>query len=172
MKRQHNHHEEPLIAWVFDEGPKPEAMSERDALRSEQFVRMASALRAGFYDAPDHSVERAEAVFPVARRILPKAFGLGLAGARGLAATAFQVMYEAEDVTVRVGYEREGQGWRVLGEGPAGAWVELPDRDLEPDEGRFEFEAASLNGTGFVLRLSDREIPIPPGSEATHDESR
>lgn len=165
MKRRHEH-DEPMVAWAFGEGLAPDLSTPGERVRAAQFQRLAVALRTGFFEPPAAAVDAARAVFPATRRVAPKATVLGMVGVRGGLPDVLQVRFEAEALAVRVSYERTDRGWVVLGEGPVGAWIEMPTGDVESDGGRFEFECASAAETGFVLRLPELEIEVPPATEA------
>lgn len=120
---------------------------------------------------PAGAVANAISIFPAAPRRLAALVGhtFGLAGARRSAAEAFQLRFEDEGVTVRAAYEPTAGGWTVMGRTDAHA-VFHQGEALPVHEGRFQFDAATLEETEFEIDGPHGTIVIPAAAQVIDDE--
>lgn len=131
---------------------------------ADQFVRMHVAGSLPRFEPPGDAVQRAKTLFqPVRRSASLVRSSLAGAGARRAGLDAFQCLFEAEDVRVRVGYSRQGAVWVVQGEVPAQfSHVRHGRRKIAVEAGKFRFEAKSLDRSGFTLVGAREEVEVPP----------
>lgn len=147
-------------------------MSQSDEVRLRQLLQIAGATRIPTWDAPASLQSAAAAIMPkretrsMAARVLGSS--IGLAGARAVETLdSFQVAYALDDETMRVLYEREQDGWRVLGRTGSATWsITAAGKEISPDQdGAFEFVARDLTETGMLVGRGDLEISIPSAME-------
>lgn len=131
---------------------------------ADQFVRMHVAGVLPRFEPPEETVQRARALFQPSRRTASLVrSSLASAGARRASPDAFQCLFEAEGVRVRVGYSRQGAVWVVQGEVPARfSHVRHGRRKTAVDAGKFRFETKSLDRSGFTLVGAREEVEVPP----------
>lgn len=134
----------------------------RDLL--DQLEAMNVAGRLPRFDPPEEVVSRAKSVFQPARRVASLVrTSLAGAGARRSDTNAFQCLFDAEGVRVRVGYSRRGAIWVVQGEAPSHfSHVRHGRRKIPVEGGKFRFETRSLEHSGFTLVGAREEVEIPP----------
>ena len=134
--------------------------------------RVADTFSAGSYNAPAEVVRAAAAIqLPAALPTLGLVrTSLGAVGARRTKADSFQCVFEGEGLRVRTMYSRSGNKWHVMITSvPPVEAVEVRCKRLAVADGRYEFEATSLDGTGYKLIKEGRAIAVPPGSVGIDD---
>lgn len=116
-------------------------------------------------------VANAISIFPAAPRRVAALAGhtFGFAGARRSAAEAFQLRFEDEGVAVRVAYEPTAGGWTLMGRTDAQAVYHLGEA-VPVNEGRFQFDVATLEDSEFEIDGPKGTIVIPAATQVIDDE--
>ncbi len=153
-------------------------MTRGETQRLQELTALAATLNVKTWDASLDLIKRASAIMPVreVRRTFASVIGssLGLAGARSVdSLDSFQVAYDLDGESMRVLYEREADGWHVLGRTGSADWtVETAFGLIATDvDGSFEFEAQELSDTAMTLSRDQVEIVIPSAVEVINDGS-
>ena len=136
------------------------------------FERMAAGFALGNTDAPADALKRAASI-PLPNQ-LPRLglvrTSLAASGARRQAAETFQCVFEGDGLQVRTMYTKSGKKWQVMATvAPPVDSLDVGGKIVKPVDGKFEFEAKSLDGTGFTLIVADKRIAVPAGSEKPSD---
>lgn len=134
--------------------------------------RIAAGFALGHTDAP-HEVVRRAADIALPNKVPTLGLlrtSLNAAGARRRAADTFQSVFEGNGVHVRTMYTRSGSKWHVMATvAPPVEAVEVVGKLVKPVGGKFEFEAKSLEDTGFKLVVGGKLLAVPPGSDEQID---
>ncbi len=118
------------------------------------------------FHAPIDVVRRAQGLMPSRQPILARlaASTLQAAGVRAAqSAEAFQLRFESGDLSIRMMYDREPDGWTILGRLSEVGWEVLGP--LEPIEvakdGSFQFKVSDLADSAIDLLRGETIIHIP-----------
>ena len=131
----------------------------------DQLRAMMAAGQTEMTDAPMSLIERAKAIVaPQQRRLLAGILRTSLAAGARSVGTDFQVVVGSEDVSARLMYSKEADGWVVMGRAPSNDWTMIHGSEQVPCEpdGRFSFRAPSLSDTGFALMSTSAQLIVPP----------
>lgn len=134
--------------------------------------RMAASFALGNTDAPADAVKRAAGI-PLPNQ-MPRLglvrTSLAAAGARRSTAETFQCVFEGEGLQVRTMYTKAGKKWQVMATvAPPVDTLKVDGKLVKSVDGKFEFEAKSLEATGFVVIVAGKPLAIPPGSDKPSD---
>ncbi|MEO7454194.1 MAG: hypothetical protein ABIV13_05460 [Fimbriimonadales bacterium] len=135
--------------------------------------RMAAGFALGNTDAPAIAVKRAASI-PLPNKIPRLGLvrrSLAAAGARRSAAETFQCVFEGGGLQVRTMYTKSGKKWEVMATvAPPVDAIEVGGKLVKPVDGKFEFEAKSLDATDFRITVAGKPVAVPPGSDKLSDD--
>ena len=133
-------------------------------------VLLAASLKR--FDAPDEVIQRAVAIMPERKKVWARLLSSSLAsaGARRVSSD-FQVVVGDEETCIRLMVNQAGKGWTISGKLPSPEWsgTQGTNEFQADDLGRFSFEVAELEQSGFVLSKGAAEMHVPPLSQLIED---
>lgn len=151
--------------------PSPEAAAHVETCAScaAKLETLREAMRLGdlrFFDASPALVEAAKAMMPAPRRLPLLRSTLAWTGARAVAED-FQLLVGEEALPIRLMFSRVSEGWEVMGRLPDATWKVLRAGDsvAVDGEGRFDFRAASLADTDFVVSGPGGDFTVASAEE-------
>jgi hypothetical protein len=177
-KMKCSEHIEEIISIAFAASPVQASEHVLTCVRCSESLakmrRVAAGLATQTFEAPEELIHRASALVPPPPKSLPLLrSSLQFAGARKASIDSFQRVFAADGTEIRVAYSKGENHWKVMVRAPENAFLD-PDHDIPVTKAgtAYEFEAQSLDLTGFCLDIGTGGLRIPPGSEPLEDVER
>ena len=137
-----------------------------------QMSSMAAAFAAGSYNAPAEVTQLAKEIVLQPRGLELRLLRTSLTatGARRGRVESFQCVFEGDGFLVRTMYSRGAGKWQVMiTVDPPVVAIQVRGKRVKLVDGKFEFEATRLDGTGFDIIVDGNSISVPAGDSGAGD---